>query len=155
MSKFSKLITSILLVYAAGGIGSLAISSNVSTWYVTLEKASFNPPNWVFGPVWSVLYLLMSISLYLVWIAAYTKSKRPAFIAFGIQLILNASWSLVFFGLHLPWVGVVILMALLISIVATIKLFYPISKQSAYLLVPYLFWVCFASILNITIALLN
>ncbi len=155
MSKPAKLIASIVLSFAAGGIGSLATSSNISTWYMTLEKAAFNPPNWVFGPVWSVLYLLMGISLYLVWTTVSTRSKRSAFIAFGIQLALNTSWSLVFFGLHVLWVSIVIIVVLLGSISATIKLFHPISKQAAYLLVPYLLWVCFAATLNIAIALLN
>lgn len=155
MLKPLKLVASILLPFAAAAIGSAATFPNISTWYATLDKPFFSPPNWLFGPVWTLLYLLMGLSLYLVWAADYEKTKKPAFVAFGLQLVLNALWSLVFFGLHAPWAGVVVIVLLLASIVATARLFWPISKPAAYLLFPYILWVGFATLLNIAVAVLN
>jgi len=144
-----------LVSFVAAAIGSLATIPNITTWYAMLEKPFFSPPNWVFGPVWTLLYLLMGLSLYLVWVAPYKKSKKSAFTLFGLQIVLNVLWSLVFFGLHLPWVGVVIIGLLLAAIIGTIKYFRPISKTAAYLLLPYVAWVSFATLLNIAVALLN
>lgn len=155
MNKVGKLLIAGLLCFAAGGLGSLATISNIPTWYAALEKPFFNPPNWIFGPVWTVLYVLMAASLYIVWTKYYKGSKKRAFAAFVVQLVLNALWSLVFFGLHAPWAGVVVIVALLASIVATMKLFWPISRPAVCLLVPYVLWVGFATALNIAIALLN
>lgn len=155
MPKLIKLLTSEVVSLAAGGIGSLATVSNIPTWYAALEKPFFNPPNWVFGPVWTILYLLMGYSLYLIWTAPYAGSKKWAYVTFGIQLVLNTMWSLVFFGLHAPWSGVIIIVLLLASIAATIKLFWPISKTAAYLLLPYVAWVTFATCLNTAVAWLN
>jgi len=155
MLKVTKLITSVLLPFVAAAIGSLATFPNISTWYATLDKPFFSPPNWIFGPVWTVLYLLMGLSLYLVWVARYKKSKKLAFGVFGLQLALNALWSLVFFGLHAPWAGVVVIILLLVCIIAAIRLFLPISKVAAYLLLPYVAWVGFATLLNLAVAMLN
>jgi tryptophan-rich sensory protein len=155
MVKLVKLLVSLAASSAAGAIGSIATITNIPTWYAALEKPFFNPPNWVFGPVWTTLYVLMGISLYLAWTTSYKKPKKWAYSAFGVQLVLNTLWSLVFFGLHQPWAAVVIIALLLVSIVMTIKLFWPISKPAAYLLVPYLAWVMFASVLNTAVALLN
>lgn len=155
MIKPIKFLVAEIVSLAAGAIGSIATVANIPTWYAALEKPFFNPPNWVFGPVWTTLYVLMGVSLYLVWVTPHKKPKQQAFIAFGVQLILNTLWSLVFFGLHLPWMGVIVIVLLLASIVATIKLFWPISKTAAYLLVPYVAWVVFATFLNVAIALLN
>ena len=155
MVKVVKFLASELVSISAGGIGSIATISNISTWYAVLEKPFFNPPNWLFGPVWTSLYLLMGWSLYLVWVAPYKGTKKWAFLLFATQLVLNALWSLVFFGLHAPWGGVAVIVLLLASIVATIKLFWPISRLAAYLLLPYAAWVSFATCLNLAIALLN
>lgn len=155
MNKIWKLVVSILLAAAAGAIGSLATVANIPTWYALLEKPAFNPPNWIFGPVWTLLYLLMGISLYLVWTAKYKRNKKPAFTAFGVQLVLNTAWSLAFFGMHSPWAGLAVIIALWASITVTMRLFWPISRTAAYLLAPYLLWVSFATILNIAIAALN
>ena len=155
MPKLIKLILSLLIPFVAAGIGSIATSANIPTWYADLEKPFFNPPNWLFGPVWTLLYALMGISLYLVWTARYKKSKQLAFIMFGVQLLLNTTWSLVFFGLHSPWAGLAVIILLLAGIFATIRLFWPISKTAAYILIPYATWVTFATVLNISIALLN
>lgn len=147
--KIPQLILSIGICLGVGIVGSVFTTSSIPTWYATLNKPSFSPPNWVFGPVWTILYILMGISLYLVW----QKKKVPAI--FWIQLILNAAWSVIFFGLKNPALALVDVVALWIGIFLTIKSFYPISKLAAYLLAPYLLWVIFASILNLSIALLN
>lgn len=154
MKKIWKLIISILIPFLASAIGGVFTSSSVSTWYVNVAKPSFNPPNWIFGPVWTLLYLLMGISLYLVWINK-TKIKKPAFTAFFIQLSLNALWSVLFFGLQNPLIAFVEIILLWISILITIIYFYRISKVSAYLLIPYILWVSFAAVLNFYIFYLN
>lgn len=148
-------ILSIAASFAAGAIGSLATIPNIPSWYAALVKPALNPPNWVFGPVWSVLYLLMGIALALIILQAGKRSKKKAYFWFGLQLALNALWSLVFFGLHSPLLGVVVIIALIVSIIVTIRKFRNINKYSAWLLVPYLAWVCFATYLTIGIALLN
>lgn len=148
-------IAAIIGSYASGVIGSLATIPNIPTWYAALEKPLLNPPNWVFGPVWSVLYVLMGVALALVILAKTKRSKNNAYTWFGVQLALNTVWSLVFFGLHSPWLGVVVIAALIVSIIMTIRAFYPIKKAAAWLLLPYLAWVSFATYLTISIAVLN
>lgn len=155
IKKIMVFALSIATSFAAGAIGSLATVSNIPSWYATLEKPALNPPNWVFGPVWSLLYLLMGIALALVVLKASKHSKEKAYIWFGIQLVLNTLWSLVFFGLHSPWLGVIVIIALIASIILTIREFYNVNKYSAWLLVPYLAWVCFATYLTIGVAVLN
>ena|SRR5690349_403322 len=155
MSRVVKLLVSIALSFVAGAIGSLATTPNIPTWYAALEKPFFNPPNWVFGPVWTLLYILMGISLYLVWTAKNKNQKTTAYKLFGLQLVLNALWSIVFFGLHQPWLAVVVIGALLVVLTITIKVFSGYSKAAAWLLVPYIAWVSFATTLNIGVALLN
>lgn len=145
---FLKLILSIGLCLGAGIIGSFFTFSAIPTWYVTLDKPSFSPPNWIFGPVWTLLYILMGISLYRVW----TNKKVPT--VFWVQLILNTLWSIIFFGMRNPTLALVDIAALWIAIVLTIKAFYEINKLAAYLLIPYLLWVSFAIILNLSIVLL-
>lgn len=152
MNKLWKLIISILLPFLASAIGGFFTVDSISTWYAGLIKPSFNPPNWIFGPVWSILYLLMGISLYLVWIKKYNK---PAFMLFGIQLFLNALWSILFFGMRMPLFAFIEIIFLWIAILMTIIFFYRINKISAYLLIPYILWVSFAAVLNFTIAVLN
>lgn len=153
--KISVFAASILGSFAAGAIGSLATTPNIPTWYAQLEKPILNPPNWVFGPVWTLLYLLMGIALALVILEPGKKSKKKAYIWFGTQLALNTLWSLVFFGLQTPWLGVVVIAALIASIVMTIREFYKIKKNAAWLLLPYLAWVSFATYLTVGVALLN
>lgn len=152
--KILKLIAAIALSLAAGGIGGLATTPNIPTWYAHLDKPPLIPPNEVFGPVWTTLYVLMGISLYLVWLRQ-APNKRTAYIAFGLQLALNTLWSLVFFGLRQPWPGALVIVALIVAIAITIKQFRPYSAVAAWLLAPYLAWVCFATYLNVGIALLN
>lgn len=152
MKKIWKLIISIIIPFLASAIGGLFTASSVSTWYVTLVKPSFNPPSWVFGPVWTILYLMMGIALYLVWIK---KNEIKAFIVFAIQIVLNALWSVLFFGLQKPLYAFIEIIFLWVAILFTIFYFYRINKTSAYLLIPYILWVSFASVLNFYIYILN
>ncbi|MBI2019873.1 tryptophan-rich sensory protein [Candidatus Daviesbacteria bacterium] len=150
---FPKLILSIGICLGAGVLGSFfTVSSPPAgglTWYQTLNKPFFSPPNWIFGPVWSTLYILMGISLFLVWI----KRRVPS--VFWIQLILNTIWSIIFFGLKNPTLAFLDIIALWITIFLTIKAFSKINKLASQLLWPYLAWVSFATFLNLAIVLLN
>ena len=149
-----KLLASIILCLGVGSLGSFFTVSEIASWYATLQKPFFSPPNYLFGPVWTILYILMGISLYLVWVAK-KKGKEKAMQLFLIQLALNFFWSIIFFGLHSPEVAFVEIIAMWIFIYLTIKAFSGISKTAAYLLYPYLAWVSFATILNLSIVLLN
>lgn len=153
--KILKLIASFAISYSAALLGGLATTANIPTWYAALDKPPLNPPNWIFGPVWSLLYTLIAISLYLVWTAETKKPKTKLYIVFGAQMVLNALWSLVFFGLHQTWLAVGVIALLITAIVATIIQFRQCSKLAAYLLLPYLAWVCFATYLTLGISILN
>lgn len=150
------LLVSITLCEAVGIVSSLFTFSSVITWYPLLNKPSFNPPNWVFGPAWTILYALMGISLYLVWKKG-TKNKKVIEVlkVFFVQLAFNFSWSLVFFGLQSPLLALIVILLLWTSIAYTIILFQKISKTAALLLYPYIAWVSFAVLLNLSIVLLN
>lgn len=154
MGSWWKLIVAIVICQMAGVIGSIFTSSSVSTWYVELVKPSFNPPGWIFSPVWITLFVLMGISLYLLWINK-SKDKKLAYVFFGIQLFLNALWSILFFGLRNPLFAFIEIFILWFAILLTIICSYRISKWSAYLLLPYILWVSFAIILNLMIVILN
>ncbi len=150
------LLGSILLCEAAGAIGSFFTMSAIPTWYATLVKPSFAPPNWLFGPVWTTLYALMGISLYLVWSAGW--KRREVKIAVGVflfHLALNASWSWMFFGLRSPVIGLMGISAIWIFIVVLYFLFRRIKPLAAYLLIPYFLWVSFASLVNFELWRLN
>ena len=155
MSKsidYVKLAISIIVCQLAGIIGSVFTADSVSTWYTELIKPSFNPPNWLFGPVWISLYILMGISLYLVW----SKSKNGvAMMIFFIQLALNTIWSIIFFGLKMPGLAFIEIIFLWAVILLTIVQFHKIHRVSAYLLIPYILWVSFAALLNLAIYILN
>jgi translocator protein len=156
MKNAFSLILSILLCQLAGLIGSVFTTSAIPNWYATLQKPSFNPPSWIFGPVWITLYLLMGISLYLVWLKRGSNSlTQTAIILFVVHLILNALWSIIFFGLKNPMIAFFEIIVLWIMIVVLIYIFFKIDKRSAYLLLPYFLWVSFASILNFSIWQLN
>lgn len=155
-NNFSKLLLSIGLSLGAGLIGSLFTFSAIPTWYATLNKPSFNPPNYLFGPVWTTLYILMGIALYLVWRKGLRKkSIRFAFSLFLIHLVVNSLWSIVFFGMHQIFLALVVILVLWLMIIVLIKIFWEIDKTAAYLLMPYLFWVSFATLLNFSIWQLN
>jgi len=154
IKDYKKLVLSFLFVFLAAAFGSFFTAPNVGAWYSTLVKPSFAPPNWLFGPVWTTLYILMALSLYLVWIKGYKKNKE-AITAFGIQLILNASWSFAFFGLKSPLLGLINIIVLWFAISTTMLKFKRVSKNAFYLLVPYIVWVTIATVLNFSILILN
>ena len=146
----------ILIPLVLGAIIGVLTMSGVTDWYRTLNKPWFTPPDYVFGPVWTVLYILMGISLYLIIRQGWeNKPVKNASILFGAQLGVNLLWSLLFFGLHSPLAGLVCIVVLLALILATIFTFYQLSKPAAVLLVPYLAWVCIATALNAGVVLLN
>ncbi|MDO8551690.1 MAG: TspO/MBR family protein [bacterium] len=156
--NFAKLIFSIGICLGAGIVGSMFTASSISTWYITLNKPFFSTPNWVFAPVWTFLYILMGLSLYLVindMRKVISKMKGKAVTIFAVQLILNVSWSIVFFGMRNPILAFVNIAALWLAIFLTLKSFGKINKLAGNLLIPYLLWVSFASILNFSVALLN
>lgn len=156
MKNSIKLILSILICEFAGVIGSLFTASAIKTWFVTLNKPFFNPPDYIFAPVWISLYALMGISLYFVWNKGInTKKEKTAVKIFFMQLTLNALWSIFFFGLRSPVIAFIDIVLLWILILYTMVYFYKIEKVSCYLLVPYILWVSFASVLNLSIVLLN
>ena len=150
------LIGSVLLCNCAGLLGSLFTTTGPGSWYSTLIKPTFNPPAWIFAPVWTLLYILMGISLYLVIMEGMKgRDVRIPLLVFTIQLILNLLWSYAFFGLESTFFGLLVIILLWISIVATMILFYPVRKAAAWLLVPYILWASFATLLTYTIYSLN
>ncbi|MBN1620727.1 tryptophan-rich sensory protein [candidate division WOR-3 bacterium] len=151
-----KLVVSIIMCQLAGIIGSFFTMKNIPSWYSYLNKPSFNPPNWVFGPVWTLLYLMMGISFFIVW--AYHSQNplyRPAITLFIIQLALNLLWSFLFFGLKNPLAGFIEILILWVAILITVIFFFRISKPASILLIPYLLWVSFAAVLNYYLYKLN
>ena len=157
MKKRVIYITIIVLVcLAIGFLSSIATQSSVNDWYLTLDKPSFTPPNYLFAPVWTALYIMMGVAAGIVWSKGYHHIwVKTALYHFVFQLLLNALWSIVFFGLKNPLGGMIVILALLTMIILTIKWFRVISKPAAYLLVPYVLWVVFASALNYKIWELN
>ena len=149
------LIVSIAVCFLAAAIGGFATTSSVGGWYAAINKPTWNPPAWIFGPVWSMLYLMMGVSAWLVWKNSGFQNSRLALGAFVFQLLLNVIWSVLFFGLRQPGWAFVEIIALWIAIAVTISLFYGHSKLAAGLLVPYLLWVTFAAGLNFTIWSMN
>lgn len=151
-----KLPISIAICLLVGFLSGISTSDSISGWYSTLEKPSFNPPNWIFGPVWTFLYILMGIALGKVWSSDSSgKEKNKAIFVFGSQLAVNAIWSIFFFGMQNPLLAFIDIIILIVLIVYTIKLFKPINRMASWLLYPYLVWVSFATILNLSIILLN
>jgi tryptophan-rich sensory protein len=151
-----KLILSIIFCQLAGIIGSVFTRLSVSNWYVFLDKPSFMPPSWLFGPVWIILYLLMGISAFLVWNKGLDyKGVKKALTIFLVQLILNAFWSVAFFGLKSPLFGFLVITILWFAILLTIFNFFKVTKTAGFLLIPYILWVSFAAVLNFSIIILN
>lgn len=154
--KAIPLVSSIGICFLAAAIGAAYTTGAINTWYITLNKPFFNPPNWIFGPVWTLLYLMMGISLYIFWnTKTNAKEKRLGLSLFFVQLALNVLWSILFFGLKSPIAALIGIIFLWLAIYLTIKKFLRASKLAGWLLVPYLAWVSFATILNLSIALLN
>lgn len=153
--NFIYAIISVLIAQTAGVIGSIFTVSNVGEWYTTLVTPSFNPPAWVFGPVWTMLYTLMGIAAYLVWRKIDAPGAKPALTLYGVQLALNALWSILFFGLHSPGGALAEIVLLWFAIIATMVAFARVSRLAAWLLAPYILWVSFAAYLNYAIWMLN
>ena len=130
--------------------------SAIPTWYDTLNKPPFSPPNWVFGPTWTMLYFLMGVAAFLIWKKGLKKKHvKEALYYFIVQLVFNFMWSILFFGLKSPILGLLDILVLWMLILITVVKFYKLSKPAAYLLITYLLWVSFASLLNLYIVLLN
>jgi tryptophan-rich sensory protein len=156
MNKTSRIILTTVGTLIIGSASGLLTADAIGTWYAALQKPSFNPPNWVFGPAWTILYILMGIGMGLIWTStAPANSIRNAWIIYGVQLGLNVLWTLIFFGLRQPTWALVEIVLLWLAIVWTIRTFLPIHRAAGYLLIPYLLWVSFASLLNGAIVALN
>jgi len=154
--NIGTLALAIIIAQAAGIIGSLFTMSEIAGWYSGLIKPEFNPPAWVFGPVWTTLYALMGVAAWLVWRQRERGvDVRKALAVFGVQLVLNALWSIIFFNLHSIEGALIEIVLLWLAIVYTMILFYRISKPAMWLLVPYILWVSFASYLTYALWRLN
>ena len=151
----SELFISIVICQLAGVIGSMFTFSQITTWYMGINKPFFTPPNWVFGPAWGTLYTLMGIALFLVWQKRNEANVYPAIRIFALQLFLNFIWSILFFGIKLTALAYVEILILWLVIAWNIKVFYRITKPAGWVLLPYLAWVFFASFLNLGVVLLN
>ena len=154
MKNIFKLIIVLVICQLAGLLGSMFNAVSLKDWYPSLIKPSFNPPNWIFAPVWIILFVLMGISLYLAWIGK-SKNKKYALKLFYTQLMLNIIWSAFFFGLRNPLLAFIEIIILCVFILLTMLEFYKIDSKAGYLLIPYLAWVTFASVLNLFIFILN
>jgi len=151
-----KLFIAILIPVLVGAISGLFTTSGIDGWYALANKPGFNPPNWIFGPVWTTLYVLMGIALFLVWRTDADKAiKQTAIALFAFQLTLNFFWSIIFFKLQQPGWAFVEIVVMWVAILLTILWFGKINSVAAWLLVPYISWVSFASILNYSIWKLN
>jgi translocator protein len=155
LSKFLTLLICILIPLITGSISGLANVGNVNEWYVNLIKPAFNPPSYLFGPVWTILYILMGISLYLVWKSPLGKTRKQALIIFSIQMFLNFIWTFIFFYFKQTGFALVDIILLWLLIIAMILLFKRINKTAAFIQIPYLLWVSFATVLNASIWMLN
>lgn len=137
-------------------IGSLFTTPFIKTWYAELIKPSFSPPNWIFAPVWTILFILMGIAVWFIWQKGIANKKvKQAIFLFGLQLILNAKWSYLFFTFHSPLYAFIDIVILWLFILLTIISFFRLSKPAGWLMIPYIFWVSFALALNLSIVLLN
>jgi tryptophan-rich sensory protein len=154
-SGYLTLIVCVLLPLIIGSLSGLANAGSLNDWYVQLKKPSFNPPGYLFGPVWTVLYLAMGISLYLIWKSPAGELRNYALIVFGVQMALNFAWSFIFFYFRKPGWALIDIVVLWVFILVMILIFYRINKTSALIQIPYLLWVSFASVLNAAIWTLN
>lgn len=155
LSKYLTLLICILIPLIIGSISGLANVGNVNDWYVDLIKPSFNPPGYLFGPVWTVLYVLLGLSLYMVWKSPTGKIRSQALIIFFIQMFLNFIWTFIFFYFKNSGLALADIIILWLFIVLMILIFYRINKTAAFIQIPYLLWVSFATVLNASIWMLN
>ncbi len=156
MKNLPKILIAVVVCLGIGFFSGFATQSSIGTWYSTLNKPSFNPPNWIFAPVWTLLYILMGIAAGIVWSKGfYHKWVKTAMYHFIFQLLFNGLWSIVFFGFRSPGFALIVILILLVLIILTYRWFKIVSNIAAYLLIPYLLWVSFATILNFSIWQLN
>lgn len=156
MQKILKIVLLVVVCAGVGFLSGMVTRESITTWYPTLVKPVFNPPNWIFAPVWTSLYIMMGIAAGLVWTSGSDKKMvKKALGFFAIQLGLNALWSYLFFGLHNPLLALVEIVLLWLTIYETYSVFSKINKIAGYLLIPYLAWVSFATLLNASIWWLN
>jgi translocator protein len=155
MSATIKYIISIVICLAIGGVSGALSSEPITSWYLTLNKPSWNPPNYLFGPVWTTLYIMMAIALARIWSSPSGELRNTAIWVFAIQLFLNFWWSIIFFNFKMMGWALVEIVAMWLAIATTIYYFSKIDKTAAFLLVPYLLWVSFATFLNFTLWRLN
>ena len=149
------LIVSIVICFSAAGLGSLVTDPRIPDWYAQLSKPSWTPPDWVFGPVWTALYVCMAVSVWLVWREAGAAAAKLPIALFAVQLVLNSLWSVLFFGFQRPGIAAGEIVLLWAAILANIVAFWGRSKPASLLLTPYLAWVTFAVVLNWTIWRMN
>ena len=154
-SQIFKLLASLSLPIGLGAVAGLFTAEAVPEWYETLNRPSFNPPNWLFGPVWTFLYILLGISLYLIWKQSASKERNLAIIIFLLQQALNFGWSFIFFYFNMIGLALIEIILLWINIILMLVLFYKIKPMAAYINIPYLLWVTFATVLNASYYLLN
>lgn len=152
--KWKALAFFVGICFLAAFVGSVFTTPSIAGWYQGLDKPFFNPPAWVFGPVWTLLYTMMGLAAYMVWETGGSEA-RPALTAFGVQLALNSLWSIIFFGFHQLLLAFIEIVILWMAIARTMKLFRRVSKRANLLMAPYLAWVSFAAVLNFTIWWLN
>ena len=155
MKQWGALVLFLLLTFSVSGMGGFFTSRSVDTWYRTLKKPVWSPPDWLFGPVWIALYAMMAVAAWLVWRKGGFKGLSPALVLFALQLLLNALWSPLFFGMRSPLAGLVDIIPLWFAILATLVLFLRVSTPAGLLFVPYLAWVGFALFLNLSLWRLN
>jgi len=149
------LAVSLGVCLGAAGIGSILTTPSLHPWYATLRKPPWTPPNWLFGPVWTALYLGMAVAAWLVWRQAGFSPARLPLTLFALQLVLNVAWSGIFFGLRLPGAAFLEVVLLWLFILSTATAFWPVSRTASWLLVPYLTWVTYAAALNAAIWRMN
>ena len=153
--KILTLFASIIIAQLAGAVGSIFTAPSIQSWYVFLEKPFFAPPNWLFAPAWITLYALMGIASFLVWQKRRKVEVKSALYFYFAQLLLNASWSVAFFGLQNPSLGFLVIIALWLLILVTMVKFWRIERIAGLLFIPYILWVTFATMLNFAIWQLN
>ncbi|MFA5112799.1 MAG: TspO/MBR family protein [Candidatus Margulisiibacteriota bacterium] len=156
MKKYISLVIALVICFGAAALGSLATAPQIATWYAGINKPFFNPPNWIFGPVWTILYAMMAVAAWLVWEKGQNKKEvRSALLAFLAQLAVNVLWSFLFFVWHSLWGAYLGIIVLWLLILLTIIRFFKLDRTAGWLLVPYILWVSFASFLNLAVAILN